>query len=311
MRPSTPEELRSLVLDYLTHSGYIRSAQTFLSDSSVRHIDLDGNEVLDSKRELGEYSELSETTVKQVHLRNQIRHEILCGRVNEAVNIINECFPLLLSMEEGMNQENETMQSSSKTEYLSPTSVNPAHLLLNVRIQAFVEACRTVPLEYPPKNEREKSTPSSEGKHTEDPEIIDQQTALLKSAQKLYALANMLPSKKENERYMKELKNVVGLIAYRVPETSPVAEYLSQEHRDALAEQVDRAILCRLGLPVIPRLELLMRENCTIWDFLHELKTPLKAGAHLFPAEYIRPTASKGEDSPTCPPLSIPNFLDS
>ncbi|KAF9265478.1 hypothetical protein L218DRAFT_860010 [Marasmius fiardii PR-910] len=289
--------IHRLVLDYLTHSGYITSAQTFLSDSTVRHIDMDGDEVLDSKRELGEHSELSETTVKRAQLRNQIRYEILCGRIAEAVNIVNEHFPSLLSMEGSTN----TTQSSSTVDYLPPTSVNPAHLLLNVRIQAFVEACRTVPLEYPHKSESDNSaTTTSINGHptvsTDGPETIDQQTALLKSAQKLHALANTLPTKKENERYMKELTNVVGLMAYRIPETSPVASYLSQERRDALAEQIDKAILCRLELPVISRLELLMRESCTTWDFLHNLKVPLKTGAHLFPAGYVQP--AKGEDNP-------------
>ncbi|KAL0581548.1 hypothetical protein V5O48_000477 [Marasmius crinis-equi] len=245
----------------------------------------------------------------------KIRHEIRCGRINEAVNTINEHFPVVLSMQASTEMDELKMNSASPMmEYAPSKSVHPAHLLLNIRIQAFVEACRTVPLEYPPKPTpgKDKSTPSMDGTRktqADSPETIDQQTALLKSAQKLYALANMLPSKEENERYMQELKNVVGLIAYRVPEESPVSSYLSQERREALAEQVDSAILCHLDLPVISRLELHMRRNCAIWKSLNELGIQLKAGAPSVPHGFL-PSPGKGEEPAICPTLDIQAFLD-
>ncbi|KAK1228385.1 hypothetical protein PQX77_008522 [Marasmius sp. AFHP31] len=316
---TTPDELRSLVLDYLTHSGYIRSAQTFLSDSAVHHIDVNGDEVMDTNTR----SEIPEDTVKRAQIRNEIRHEIRCGRINEAVSIINKHFPPVLSMQASAEMDGRpgTGSSTAAMEYAPAKSTHPAHLLLNVRIQAFVEACRTVPLEYPPKptsgknksastvNTMDKSTGSSDS-----PETIDKQTALLKSAQKLYALANMLPSKEENERYMKELTNVVGLIAYPVPETSPIASYLTQEHREALAEQIDSAILRHLDLTVVSRLELLLRKTCTTWGLLNDLQAPLKPGGPPFPPGYVRlpvPSPGKSEKLPICPTLDIPAFLDS
>lgn len=127
-------------------------------------------------------------------------------------------------------------------EYLAPTSVHPSHLVLNLRIQAFAEACRTTPLPYPPVPV-ESSYSSTSAK--DDPDTIDRQTALLKSAQKLYALAKMLPSKEDTTRYMMELESVSGLLAYPVPEKSTVSEYLSQSRREAVAEQIDCAILCK------------------------------------------------------------------
>ncbi|EEB97123.1 hypothetical protein MPER_03617, partial [Moniliophthora perniciosa FA553] len=64
MQYNAPEVLRALVLDYLTHSGYTRSAQSFLQDSAVRHIDVDGDEIMDSDTDLGG-SGLPEETVRQ------------------------------------------------------------------------------------------------------------------------------------------------------------------------------------------------------------------------------------------------------
>ncbi|KAJ8078893.1 hypothetical protein PM082_013177 [Marasmius tenuissimus] len=316
---TTPDELRSLVLDYLTHSGYIRSAQTFLSDSAVHHIDVDGDEVMDTNTQ----PDISEDTVRRAQLRNEIRHEIRCGRINEAVSIINKQFPPVLSMQAGAEVDGRLGTGSPSTaaiEYAPSKSTHPAHLLLNVRIQAFVEACRTVPLEYPPKptSEKNKSASTVNGmdrstSSSDSPETIDKQTALLKSAQKLYALANMLSSKEENERYMKELQNVVGLIAYPVPETSPIASYLAQEHREALADQIDSAILRHLDQTVVSRLELLLRRTCTTWGLLNDLQAPLKPGGPPFPPGYVRlpvPSPGKSEKLPVCPTLDIPSFLD-
>lgn len=53
-----------------------------------------------------------------------------------------------------------------------------------------------------------------------------------------------LPSPSDKVLYMQELHNVGALIAYQVPETSPVAKYMSMERREAVAEQINSAILC-------------------------------------------------------------------
>lgn len=175
----------------------------------------------------------------------EIRQLLLSGRVDEATDLLNTHFPAVLNMTEAM----ETPKTSSLT-YVAPTSVDPAHLLLNLRIQAFIESCRTVPLKYPPA-QTESPPPKSQKRtsqalHEDDPEARDQQTALLKNAQKLYALANHLPCVDDREKYLKELKNVLGILAYIVPEESSVARYLSQERREAVADQINSAILCKL-----------------------------------------------------------------
>lgn len=72
-----------------------------------------------------------------------------------------------------------------------------------------------------------------------------QQTALLHRAQRLYATVESLRDSRDRELYRRELNSVGGLLAYTVPEASPMAKYLSQERREAVAEQVNSAILCK------------------------------------------------------------------
>ena len=74
-------------------------------------------------------------------------------------------------------------------------------------------------------------------------DVEGQQMALLRKAQKLYALTNMLPDPADRKTYLKELENVSALLVYPVPEESPMAKYLTMERREAVADQIDRAIL--------------------------------------------------------------------
>lgn len=74
---------------------------------------------------------------------------------------------------------------------------------------------------------------------------------LLTTAQKLYALSNTLPNPVDRATYLKELENVGGLLAYKVPEKSSMAKYLTLERREAVADQINRAILSKLIRPQI------------------------------------------------------------
>lgn len=148
------------------------------------------------------------------------------------------------------NSEQGRLTSTDHLEYLSQTSIEPQHLNLNLRILAFSEACRTVPLAYPSKKGSGLATivaqPVSLPPSEEDEFMnLEQQTALLTRAQKLYALANVLQHPVDRNTYMRELENVGGLLAYKVPETSSIAKYLTLERREAVADQINRAILSK------------------------------------------------------------------
>jgi CTLH/CRA C-terminal to LisH motif domain len=148
------------------------------------------------------------------------------------------------------------------------TSLAPAHLLLNLEIQAFIESIRCAN-PSPPRASSPSLTASSSALSPSaaaaPPEIPDSpssstsgstsaSTAALSSAllhaQTLHSLANALPDAHERSDYLKELENVSGLLAYRDLESSPVRGYLDASRRDMLAASVNSAILCKcLPLP--------------------------------------------------------------
>lgn len=168
--------------------------------------------------------------------------------MDDATDLLREHFPSVLS---DCIPADPQPPKSAGHDYVAATSIDPSHLTLNLRILAFIEACRTIPLEYsPPKSRGVTIPPALEGLvpkalDGEDPEAIERQLALLSKAQKLYALVSMLPKPSDRAVYAKELKNVGGLLAYKVPETSSMSKYLSQERREAVAEQINSAILCK------------------------------------------------------------------
>ena len=130
----------------------------------------------------------------------------------------------------------------ARVNYVSHTT-NPIHLALNLRIQAFIEATRTVNLPNPPGYARSvTSAPASSASESE----AGHQTALLHRAQRLYAEVEALRDPEDKKVYREELKRVGGLLAYRTPETSSLAAFLEQSRRDAVADQVNSAILGEL-----------------------------------------------------------------
>lgn len=189
------------------------------------------------------------------HILSQgIQFEILSGNVEKATVLLDRHFPKVLA-EDNSDEEMEENVNPSRLEYIAET-LNPIHLSLNLRILAFIEACRAVPLIYtPPTQSTENPTsmdtdvamvaaspikrdPKEEEKHQEE---------LLICVQNLYATVNGLRKSDERAIYLKELSIVGGLLAYTVPEKSPMAKYLHQERRDRVAEQINSAILRSLS----------------------------------------------------------------
>ena len=195
-----------------------------------------------------------------------IRQNILTGRIDEATVLLNKHFPSVLA--DPMEVDSGSTPSSGRLEYLPSTSVEPSHLAINLRIQAFIETARRIPLlYYPPGSSTALDPPpllwgtpdesACDGdedacEHWEDNEA---NTQLLHRAQSLYSEANQLPDKNDRGMYLAELSSVGGILAYRFPEKSPLADYMSQERREGIANQIDSAILCSY-LPACDRLSL-------------------------------------------------------
>ena len=66
---------RSLVLDYLCHSCYTRTAIAFAGESTTRHLDADGDEIIeaaDPSNSISNSTEQFENQMKHVALRQGI-----------------------------------------------------------------------------------------------------------------------------------------------------------------------------------------------------------------------------------------------
>ncbi|TFK42501.1 PQ loop repeat-domain-containing protein [Crucibulum laeve] len=314
-----PEQLHALVLDYLCHNGYMSTAKAFAQDSTVRQLDADGDEIIplaiDSSKD-GSF-ELSEELFEQIAHRKEIEHSILAGRVDQATELLNKYFPSVLAQSSSgcMVTENAD-KSRHEMGYLSATSTDPLHLSLNLRILAFTEACRTIPLEYPLKP---VSGPSNNGVSTESsmPEDsqgseIEKQISLIDKAKKLYAFAKTLPDPLDRAAYQKEIENIGCLLAFEVPETSSVSAYLSMERRQAVGDQIKRAILKRTGHAPISKVELCVRYTHVLWLMAHHQGIKPRPGVMVPPTSNTPPFSAKLEsnDAHPVPPFNLSLFLD-
>lgn len=317
-----------MVLDYLCHNCYTETARAFKQASTVRPLDADGDEVIEdaaSEDIVGAHGpgESFEDQLRQIELRNglpysfflsklltdhlstlEIRMHIMSGRVDEATTMLDLHFPSVLLEDAASSPElDDPRPTTNNTEYVSSTSTEPAHLNLNLRILAFSEACRTIPLNYPPKSD----PPADEMQEDEmmideeeGAESFEKQVALLQRAQKLYAYSTMLSNPTDRATYLKELENVGGLLAYKVPEKSSMAKYLTLERREAVADQISRAILSKFissmlsimiksycveqtGRPIFSSLEILTRHTQLSWDYAREYNAKSRVGAILPP----------------------------
>ena len=225
-----------------------------------------------------------------LNLPVEICYRILSGQIDEAIELLKQYFPAVLADNPEMPP---LYKSDERLEFIPSTSVKPAHLLLNLQIQGFIEAARSVPLPYHPAGTTPppSSPPSHNDVADEDKETAAMRAAerLLHRAQNLYAEANRLSNAVERNQYVVELRRVGSLLAYTVPENGPMTQYLGQDRREALAESIDSAILCmgslwssttrgaegafcvdRTGQPVVSKLELAARQTSVVWAMLHE-----------------------------------------
>lgn len=158
--------------------------------------------------------------------------------------LLNEHFPAVLSVD---YERPPQIIPPGRFAYLPATSVDPSHLALNLRILRFIEAARTRPLPYP-----EHSAPPATNDHiTNDTRNTQRENEaspasadLLHRAQALYSEASSLPVPSDRALYINELSQACAILAYREPEVGPMAKYMTQDRREAVADQVDRAILC-------------------------------------------------------------------
>ncbi|TFY72674.1 hypothetical protein EVG20_g349 [Dentipellis fragilis] len=311
------QQLRYLVLDYLSHNCYTRTAKAFARDSIVRHLDADGDEVPRPEGE-GDSFGITDDELKQIELRRDVQTSILSGRVDDATNALNTHFPAVLSEGHATPERPKSSLSSHDIiDSIIPLSVEPAHLFLNLRILAFVEAARTIPLEYTPGPAA--TAPAAEASadtalsdisngiaNIREPDLIPDSDAhlerLFHHACELYDCSQLLKDPADRAAYHKELGSISSLLAYKVPEKSPMASYLSQSRREQVADEVNSAILYRAGLSPISYLELYVRYTGVLWQYLNDLRVKMPPAASMPPGVRLpvrRPITANASVPPT------------
>ncbi|KAH9966760.1 CTLH/CRA C-terminal to lish motif domain-containing protein [Russula dissimulans] len=279
----SPQRLRALILDYLVQRCYTRTARAFAADSTIRHLDADGDEIRSPRGE-DDSSGITEDALDQADLRRDVQTSILSGCIDDAIDSLNANFPSTLPSSISTHADTEPStpredpSQSKLVKTVLPFAVEPAQLYLDLRILAFIEASRTKPLPYPltkPTSSDAELTPRiSPPNNFRDPsgeEGGDAHLArLLKHVHELYDCAQALQDPHERAEYQLQLSTVSSLLAYKVPEQSPMAKYLTQERREVVADEVNSAILHRAGSPPISYLELFVRYNTVIWNYMNE-----------------------------------------
>ena len=267
---------RAIILDYLVQRCYTRTARAFAADSTIRHLDADGDELRRPQGEddspgitedalhhadlrQGAYSFL--TLYSSPHRRDtthlDVQVSILSGRIDDAIDCLNTNFPSTLpssiSTHDDPGPSTPTGEPSQMkiVKTVFPFTVEPAQLHLDLRILAFIEASRTKPLPYPlrepvasdtvltPRNFQPNNLRDPSGEMDGDAHLA----RLLKHVHGLYDRVQTLQDPHERAEYQHELSAVSGLLAYKVPEQSPMAKYLIQERREVVADEINSAIL--------------------------------------------------------------------
>ena len=189
--------------------------------------------------------------------RLDVQTDILSGRIDDAIDRLNANFPSTLPS--SVSTCSDTESSTPRGEHspsifiktVLPFTVEPAHLFLDLRILAFIEASRTKPLPYPftrsatpdpeptlrispPNNFRDPSGEVGGDAHL---------ARLLSLVHELYDCAQTLQDPHERAEYQHELSAVSSLLVYKVPEQSPMTKYLTQERREVVADEINSAIL--------------------------------------------------------------------
>ncbi|KZV92469.1 hypothetical protein EXIGLDRAFT_836465 [Exidia glandulosa HHB12029] len=180
-------------------------------------------------------------------LRTEIRNAILSGDIAHATSLLETHFPSVIRPSTSTKPR---PQSHTPPAWLP--SLAPPHISLNLRIQAFIESLRS-------------SSSTSITHSLALGRALNAEIGLLKDA-----------------HYTAEWALVGALLAYSDPETeAPVSmrRYMTRERKEAVAAQVDRAVLWSLDLPPASKLECAVRQNMAVWSASHDLKVPLDESA--------------------------------
>jgi hypothetical protein len=175
-----------------------------------------------------------------------IRALILTGRADDALRALEAHFPAVLAPVPAPDAPPAPEDANAPRPFVAATSLEPAHVALNLRIMAFVEDVRAEPLSAAGSPPSPMDPPADPPATTPSPALDPERAArLIARARKLQRTARALPRATDRAVYGAELARVCALLAYVPASRAPAAQraYLGGARRAAVAAQVNAAIL--------------------------------------------------------------------
>jgi len=86
----------------------------------------------------------------------------------------------------------------------------------------------------------------------------------------IFAQEQLAPFGKLDPKFFDLLQDIIALIAYDSPETSPLGQYMTDSYRENVADALNNTILRSLGMPESSRLALLMKQLTAVQDQLYQ-----------------------------------------
>lgn len=112
----------------------------------------------------------------------------------------------------------------------------------------------------------------------------------------------------EDSKYRETLEDVVALLAYEHPETSPVGFLMSQQHRDGVAQLVNSAILISLGQQPTCELERLLKQLTLVQSLLDKEKR-WTVSRFIQDPNSLRGSSNQGEPTEKMDEITIPDWM--
>ncbi|CEG84156.1 hypothetical protein RMATCC62417_18001 [Rhizopus microsporus] len=267
--PYTEYDLNQLVLSYLIHHGYTKTAFAFVKNT----------------KSISDTDQEDTVTVRGTGMeqRTAIRSAIIRGDIDDAIRLIQQYFPKLLDQgERGKSVQlmlkcgkfvemmREYCEHTHKKNGKSPFECNELgempkpskqkRRLSYAEIASSINQKKDVNLESSKHTKHEHSENQA---HMMDIDEKSEKDVSAESLERVMKYGQQLQEEYKldhSEKTKASLTEIFSLLAYHDPYTSPVSHIMSVSRRDALATEVNAAILAFLQQPEIPALERIYRQ---------------------------------------------------
>ncbi|KAI9285909.1 concanavalin A-like lectin/glucanase domain-containing protein [Umbelopsis sp. AD052] len=275
--------LHEVVLSYMVHHGFSDSAKTFAKDISESRKTDSMALLKDSSMDTDPIDLIRDE--QDIQQRQEIRHALMAGDVDKAINLCEEHYPSVLDDNDMLmfklecHKFIELMRQYAEQQGFHPKLARSCSSSTKSAIDTYVPARERMDLDDVPVpqqrgykrrrsiHEEEDSVDSlsnndddEEDDDSEDDEE-DSLDGLLGTAMTYGQQLQQNYGRDERPEVQSTLVETFSLIAYRDPFQSPVAHVLDDLRRDELVNQLNSAILVSRNLPGMPRLEHMYKQT--------------------------------------------------